>query len=130
MSLSIRQCSGLEESGTEAEEADLWAGALSCFITYHQMEMVNPGVYERSVGDLAKLGKEWTWLSENLSAARLQFVQSKRKSVTEKCCSSRNGEICLIHVSQVTEMFAHAVKLKIGFCVPMFQKFGPIICDV
>lgn len=34
------------------------------------MEMVNPGVYERSVRDLAKLGKEWTWLRAEVSAAR------------------------------------------------------------
>lgn len=87
----------LEESGTEADRADLWAGALSCFITYHQIEMVNPGVYERSVRELAKLGKEWTWLRAEVLAARQQFVcvvhpeQSERKSVGGKCCSSRNS---------------------------------------
>lgn len=82
----------LEETRTEAEEADLWAGALSCFITYHQMEMVNPSVYERSMRDLARLGKERTWLIDKMSAAR-QFVlvvhpeQSDRKSVRGVSCS-------------------------------------------
>lgn len=36
------------------------------------MEMVNPGVYERSVRDLAKLWKEWTWLRVDVLVARLQ----------------------------------------------------------
>lgn len=91
-------CSLFGESRTEAEEADLWAGALSCFITYHQMEMVNPGVYERSMRDLARLGKEWTWLRYEESVARLQFVrvahpeQSDRKSVRGMSCFSRIGE--------------------------------------
>lgn len=34
-----------------------------CFITHHQIQKVNPGVYQRSLMALAKLGKkEWTWL--------------------------------------------------------------------
>lgn len=51
------------------------------------MEMVNPGVYERSVRDLAK---EWTWLREDVSAARLQFVRVVQ-SERPKCCPSRKG---------------------------------------
>lgn len=65
-----------------------------CFITYHQMEMVNIGVYEGSVNDLPKLGTELTWLRAEELAARLQcghVVHSERSERKSVGSSSGNG---------------------------------------